>query len=513
MIATPARVVAFLGAGKNDETEYALQGIGVYRTRYAPVALAKLLGAREAWILATNKARKANGEGIQQEMQAIGAACELVDIPDGASEAELWEIFQTLRATLEAGEGEVVFDITHGFRSLPFFAAAAVSYMRALGKAERLSVFYAAYTGTDRTPIWDLSPFLSLLDWAQALHVFMRTGHAEEVRRLGEVQERELRREIARKGGRRFPRVGVLVKAISAFADDLATVRIPHLLLGYEQAAAQGRGAHPPSSAQRLLDAIEETKDEAEKVLPALAPLLDDLRAWAEALPAQTLAGEAGRRSLAALAKLYLQLERYPEAAIVVREGALCVLGTPEVTDVGRAYRHAARERFDKEHRGLLRDKGIAALRNDLEHGGFQQQPKSASHLKGETERLVKNFAEGKLPRRETQAAQEVRQARTGRTWLITRHAGARQWVEQKGIRVDAVLGHLDEEALGRIQQGDTIIGTLPIHLVAEVCARGARYLHLSLNLPPEARGKELAPEEMERYGARLEGYHVQPNK
>ncbi len=96
---------------------------------------------------------------------------------------------------------------------------------------------------------------------------------------------------------------------------------------------------------------------------------------------------------------------------------------------------------------------------------------------------------------------------KTPKTWLITRHAGAREWVEQKGIRVDAVLGHLDEEALGRIQQGDTIIGTLPIHLVAEVCARGARYLHLSLNLPPEARGKELTPEEMDRYGARLEEY------
>ena len=58
---------------------------------------------------------------------------------------------------------------------------------------------------------------------------------------------------------------------------------------------------------------------------------------------------------------------------------------------------------------------------------------------------------------------------------------------------------------------GDTVIGTLPVNLVARVCARGGRYLHLSLDLPAEARGRELTADELERYGARLEAYVAKP--
>ena len=56
---------------------------------------------------------------------------------------------------------------------------------------------------------------------------------------------------------------------------------------------------------------------------------------------------------------------------------------------------------------------------------------------------------------------------------------------------------------------GDVVAGTLPVNLAAEVCARGARYLNLSLDLPLHARGRELDAEDMHRYGARLEEYTV----
>lgn len=50
----------------------------------------------------------------------------------------------------------------------------------------------------------------------------------------------------------------------------------------------------------------------------------------------------------------------------------------------------------------------------------------------------------------------------------------------------------------------------LPVSLAAEVCAKGARYLHLTLDLPPTARGRELTAEEMDVRGARLEEYRVE---
>jgi CRISPR-associated protein Csx16 len=92
------------------------------------------------------------------------------------------------------------------------------------------------------------------------------------------------------------------------------------------------------------------------------------------------------------------------------------------------------------------------------------------------------------------------------RTFFLSRHPGAVDWARRQGLAVDHWLAHLD---VAQVQPGDTVIGTLPIHLAAQVCARGGRYLHLSLDMPAELRGRELSADELERAGARLEGYSV----
>ncbi|MBL3553145.1 CRISPR-associated protein Csx16 [Rhodovulum sulfidophilum] len=89
--------------------------------------------------------------------------------------------------------------------------------------------------------------------------------------------------------------------------------------------------------------------------------------------------------------------------------------------------------------------------------------------------------------------------------YFVTRHSGALDWAKAQGI--DATpLSHLNPASIAR---GDTVIGSLPVHIAAEVTARGARYLHLSLDLPAGARGRELTAEEMARYGARLTEYRI----
>ena len=90
--------------------------------------------------------------------------------------------------------------------------------------------------------------------------------------------------------------------------------------------------------------------------------------------------------------------------------------------------------------------------------------------------------------------------------YFVTRHPGARDWASEEGLTVDHVVNHLDPPT---IDHGDVVIGTLPVHLAAEVCARGARYLHLSLQIPPALRGKELSTTQMRDCGARIEEYRV----
>lgn len=92
-------------------------------------------------------------------------------------------------------------------------------------------------------------------------------------------------------------------------------------------------------------------------------------------------------------------------------------------------------------------------------------------------------------------------------TYFVTRHPGALEWAARQGLSVDFQLSHLE---VAMIQPGDTVIGILPLNLVAEVCARGARFFNLSLTVPPEARGRELSADELEQFGARVEEYRVE---
>ncbi|MCX7627453.1 MAG: CRISPR-associated protein Csx16, partial [Methylophilaceae bacterium] len=94
--------------------------------------------------------------------------------------------------------------------------------------------------------------------------------------------------------------------------------------------------------------------------------------------------------------------------------------------------------------------------------------------------------------------------------WFVSRHVGAVEWAQRRGIRVDRWVPHLE---VSDVAAGDTVIGTLPINLAAEVCTRGAVYLNLSLELPPEARGRELTADELDAYGARLERYVIHREK
>lgn len=91
-------------------------------------------------------------------------------------------------------------------------------------------------------------------------------------------------------------------------------------------------------------------------------------------------------------------------------------------------------------------------------------------------------------------------------TWLVTRHPGTVQWMRHHGTPFDRHVTHL---YLQDVQPGDTVIGTLPIHLAAQVCARGAHYWNLTLQLPEHTRGRELAAEELGQFHAALEQYDI----
>ncbi len=91
-------------------------------------------------------------------------------------------------------------------------------------------------------------------------------------------------------------------------------------------------------------------------------------------------------------------------------------------------------------------------------------------------------------------------------TYFVTRHPGAIEWARRQGIEAELVRDFKSDV----IAPGDVVLGTLPVQLIAEVNARGGRYLHLEMSLPPEARGKDLSADDMDRFGARLVEYRAE---
>lgn len=112
----------------------------------------------------------------------------VVPIPEGHTEEELWDIFSALTEVVAERE-EVVFDITHSFRSIPFLTFLAAAYLRAARRARIRAVVYGAYDARPKDdpgprPVFDLTPFVSLLDWLAATNQFIHTGDAQYLARL-----------------------------------------------------------------------------------------------------------------------------------------------------------------------------------------------------------------------------------------------------------------------------------------------------------------------------------------
>ena len=96
---------------------------------------------------------------------------------------------------------------------------------------------------------------------------------------------------------------------------------------------------------------------------------------------------------------------------------------------------------------------------------------------------------------------------RPGITWFVSRHSGAIEWAKRQDLQIKRWVNHLDP---AEVEVGDTVIGTLPVNLAADVCKRGAHYLHLSLKVPAEWRGRELTADDLRSLAAHIEPFFIE---
>lgn len=384
---TAHRLVSVLGTGNYQPTRYVLGADG-RDGRYAPAALASMLGVREVVVLATPEASNKHEKELCEALEAEGLGPDRVrkvEIPVGRNEAEWWEIFRVMRAEMRTDGASVALDVTHGLRSLPLFGFAVLAFARTVDPSPTPArIYYGAYEVREdgRTPIWDLTLFVDLVDWSRALLLFLRTGRAAEAAEEAGRIDKELRRAWAEKKEGEKPRLEGLAKALGEFGADFETVRTGALLLG-----AKGR-----SSARNLFEKIAEAKVDAERFIPPLADVLGRVESMVESLRTESLQGPQGERALAALARLYFEMGRYAEAAAVLREAwitrhASASAATPLADQFDSAARDGAEKCWSESGENAMRT--IAQVRNDLNHAAFNGNPMLPETIRARLETLI----------------------------------------------------------------------------------------------------------------------------
>jgi len=181
------KVISFLGTANYARTTYCWDEL-FYETEFFPDAVAQLLKPQKMLICATPTVQlHKNLSNLTAKLDTAGQPWQIVSIPEGHSELDLWAIFNALTSAIDDGD-DVTFDVTHSFRSLPFLSFLAIAYLKTAKRVNVGKVLYGAYEArdleTNRSPVFDLTPFVGLLDWITAADQFIQTGDARRLAKL-----------------------------------------------------------------------------------------------------------------------------------------------------------------------------------------------------------------------------------------------------------------------------------------------------------------------------------------
>jgi CRISPR-associated (Cas) DxTHG family len=191
------KAISFLGFNKRgyQETTY-LNPLeqGEYKTKFVQEALVEFYKPDTLYVLLTNTAEngipeneaESSWETLQNKLAGRVNLQPICNVPEGHKTDDIWKLFGMLTDCLQDGDC-VLFDITNGFRSLPVLALIAVSYLRVVRQVEIKGLIYGAFdakTCDNKTPIFDLLPIVSLLEWTSATDLFIKTGNGEALSAL-----------------------------------------------------------------------------------------------------------------------------------------------------------------------------------------------------------------------------------------------------------------------------------------------------------------------------------------
>jgi CRISPR-associated Csx2 family protein len=170
-----------LGRGNLQETKYRFEK-SEFETRYCCLALCKILEKQIDLIkvLLTKEAKEKHQNDLQKEATQIGVQVEIIDIPSGKTIDEIWNLFDQLTENFREKQNVNVFlDITNSFRHLPIMAFTSLAYLESKRNLDFSGIYYGAFEAKDKnnvTPVFDISPLLTIVKGAYGVKSFEETG-------------------------------------------------------------------------------------------------------------------------------------------------------------------------------------------------------------------------------------------------------------------------------------------------------------------------------------------------
>ena len=347
-------LLTFLGTTEYKVTTYIL-GEQRHQTRYCATALAHFFRPERTLVVVTQKAREAHFEALADELAAVTQPQEVL-IPDGRAETELWQIFRALTEHVPP-QGALIADITNGFRSLPFLSFLALAYLRVAKEVQVQGVYYGAYEARNEqqneSPVFDLTPFVTLLDWTIATDRFARFGDARDLAALlragmppGQQMQQDL---IARQLGKSLKWAAEAMEGISL------ALRLNRPFESMEQA-------------QRLVRTLQEQHALIESQAPPFALLTGRIaqayRPFALEEPQALQSRLDNLRIQGALVRWYMEKQQIIQAVTLAREWLISLL----------LYRLTDRAMNDKDVREQI-EKAISNVAGRKRPPGKQRPP------------------------------------------------------------------------------------------------------------------------------------------
>ncbi|GCL38365.1 TM1812 family CRISPR-associated protein [Sphaerospermopsis reniformis] len=408
------KAISFLGFNPNkgyDKTIYiSPDGSEECETEFFQEAMVKFYKPKVLYVLLTKTAEKgipkdrteSNWDALQKRLAGKVELHPIKNVPESSSPEELWKIFALLTKYLQDND-EVLFDITYGFRFLPIVALIAVSYLRVVRQVKINGLIYGARDAqneeTNQTPIFDLLPIVSLLEWTTATDQFLKTGNGQALAELlhnGDPATEELANNIDNiaQGLQLLRPMDVMQEA----------ALLPEKITA---AASSISESLPPFTT--LLRRVENDygnfglKNPTEYTISPQAALIRQLRMveWYAEKGQIVQALSMAREWLPSLLCYHfnidpqVEISNRPEMELLLSGGAgqKDAQGNRYISPYLEQYRATvSQEKITQLSNVWSNTYKLAKLRNDVLHAGFRKNPQSAEYIIEQTKQIVEEL-------------------------------------------------------------------------------------------------------------------------